>query len=156
MEAAPRRLNRNECLDHLATRSVGRVAVTIHALPAIIPVNYGMLGDAVVFRTESDGPLARACANAVVAFEVDEVAPDGSGGWSVLVVGVADQLSPSAELRANRLALVSTGAGGRSEFVAITGAQITGRRIRAVPHPIGAAAAPAGAYEYDGLTADLG
>ena len=40
-----------ECLRLLATVPVGRVGVTIDALPAVLPVNFVMTGGAVVFAS---------------------------------------------------------------------------------------------------------
>ena len=112
-------LSREDCLAMLADHSVGRIAVTSHALPVIVPVNYALSGHTVVFRTEPGGMLARACADAVVAFEVDELARDGSSGRSVLVVGVATLLTGSQALRATELRLVSARGEGLDQFIGI-------------------------------------
>lgn len=129
-------LDRDECLHRLRGAAVGRVAVTHQALPAIVPVNYAVVGSSVVFRTEAGGMLARACDNTVVAFEVDDLARNGRTGWSVLVVGVAELLSGSAAVRAVETGLVSAAGEGRDQFVAVTIGQLTGRRI--VPARVGA------------------
>lgn len=126
-------LDRDESLRRLRGTSVGRLAVTHQALPAIVPVNYVVVGSSVVFRTEPGGMLARACDNTVVAFEVDDLAPDGRTGWSVLVVGVAELLSGSAAVRAVETGLVSAAGQGRDQFVAVTIGQLTGRQIVPVP-----------------------
>jgi nitroimidazol reductase NimA-like FMN-containing flavoprotein (pyridoxamine 5'-phosphate oxidase superfamily) len=123
------RMSRGECLSELADRTVGRVAVTSHALPVIIPVNYVPHGNGVIFRTKSDGLLARACDGNVVAFEVDEVSPDGFGGWSVLGVGVASLLTGSEAIRAAQLGLVSAIGQERDQFVRIEFGRLSGRRI---------------------------
>src|SRR3982751_6211871 len=107
METPARALSWAECLDHLRNATVGRVGVTHRALPAIVPVNYALPGGKVVFRTEPEGMLASACASSVVAFEVDDVAPDGRSGWSVLAVGVAELLDGSAAVRAAETGLVT-------------------------------------------------
>src|SRR3954449_13239817 len=94
------------CRDLLASGRVGRVAVTADALPVIAPVNYVVDGSSIVFRTKRDGLLARACDDAVIAFEIDEVAADGSGGWSVNVVGIASLVSDSEHVRELQLGIV--------------------------------------------------
>src|SRR4051812_25913085 len=63
-----------ECRRLLAAGKVGRVSVTSDALPVIAPVNYVLDGNTIVFRTRHDGMLARACQDAVIAFEIDELA----------------------------------------------------------------------------------
>jgi uncharacterized protein len=127
------RMMRPECIRRLAEHSVGRLAVTAHALPAIIPVNYALRDHSIVFRTKGDGLLARACDESVVAFEVDELAADGSGGWSVLVVGVAHLLAGSQAVRAARLDIVSAMGEGRDQFIGIDIGRVSGRRVGAQP-----------------------
>lgn len=82
-------LGRDECLLRLGRRGIGRVAVTVGALPAIFPINYAIHDGDVYFRTASGTKLATAARNAVVAFEVDEVDRLSHLGWSVQVVGPA-------------------------------------------------------------------
>jgi len=122
-------LTREQCLDRLRRRSIGRVAVTAQALPAIVPVNYVLHGSNIVFRTEPAGMLARGCDGAVVAFEIDAIDRDGSGGWSVLVVGFAELLDGSPALRAVETGLVSAAGDNRDQFVAISIGTISGREI---------------------------
>ena len=140
-------LARSECLDRLRSARVGRIAVTSRVLPAIVPINYTVVGNTLVFRTRPGGMLARACDNAVVAFEADEVEPDGQAGWSVLVVGVAELLEGSAAIRAVERGLVSAvgvDRDGLSRFVAITMTKVTGRLV---PHAdVAVVARPAAEY----------
>ena len=72
-----------------ATVDLGRVGVTVGALPAIFPVNYRVLDGGIVFRTAPGSKLSAATANAVVAFEIDDHDPITRTGWSVLIVGQA-------------------------------------------------------------------
>ena len=95
-----RPLSRDECLDELRSHSVGRIAVTHQALPLIMPINYVLTADAVLFRTETDGPLARACRHSVVAFEIDDLAADGRRELSVHLVGFAELVDDQAAVRA--------------------------------------------------------
>lgn len=85
-------LNRAECLALLASRPVGRVAVSAHALPAILPVTYRLLGDDVIFATGTGSKSLAVTHGNVIAFEVDDTDPATCSGWSVLVVGIARQL----------------------------------------------------------------
>jgi nitroimidazol reductase NimA-like FMN-containing flavoprotein (pyridoxamine 5'-phosphate oxidase superfamily) len=71
----------------LVTAPVGRIAVTIGALPAILPVNFALVGAHIVIRTVPGTKLDAAIRRAIVAFEVDSYAADGSSGWSVLIQG---------------------------------------------------------------------
>jgi uncharacterized protein len=121
-------LTREECLDRLRHCAVGRVAFTLDALPAVRPVNYTVSGHKILFRTAADGTLARACDGNVVAFEVDEIPRDGGAGWSVVILGVAEALDGSADLRAIETGLVSA-LEGRQRFLAISIGDITGREV---------------------------
>ena len=76
----------------MAGSRLGRIAVTIGAVPAIFPVHYRLLEGHIVFSTGDGTNLHTAAANTVVAFEVDDVDPLWTSGWSVLVVGVAREL----------------------------------------------------------------
>jgi uncharacterized protein len=129
------RMSRGDCLAGLTGETVGRVAATSQAMPVIIPVNYVLHGNAVIFRTKPDGLLARACDGNIVAFEVDVVSPDGFGGWSVLVVGRARLLSGREETEAAQLGLVSAVGGGRDQFVRIDFGRVSGRRIGSAAVP---------------------
>jgi nitroimidazol reductase NimA-like FMN-containing flavoprotein (pyridoxamine 5'-phosphate oxidase superfamily) len=122
-------MSRDECLTALRAHRVGRVSVTHQALPVIVPVNYVVDGQTVVFRTRSDGFLAAACRSNVIAFEIDDLADDGSTGWSVLVVGVADALADSERVRAAALGLASAAGDDRDHFVRVSIGQLTGRRV---------------------------
>ena len=137
MENLARSLSREECLDRLREGTIGRLAVTHRALPAIVPVNYVLSGSRVLFRTEQGGMIARACTGNVVAFEVDDLAADGCSGWSVLVVGVAELLEGSAAFRAAETGLVAAVGGDRDQFVAITIGQLSGRVVSPANDPVG-------------------
>ena len=76
-----------DALSLVASRDVGRVGVTVGALPAIFPVNHRLIDGAIVFRTGEGSKLSAAARGAVVAFEVDDFDLAARTGWSVLVVG---------------------------------------------------------------------
>jgi len=120
-----------ECLRLLASVPVGRVGVTIDALPAVLPVNFVVNGGAVVFRTVPGTKLDTATAGAVVAFEADDYGTETSSGWSVLVRGVARELTGPDELAtAHALPLESWAwDGGADRFVRIEPTVLTGRRV---------------------------
>lgn len=92
-----RRLPREECLQLLASRRVGRFAhvVSVRALD-VVPVNYLCRADgSVVFRSGPGPKLSAAERRDVVAFEVDAIDEDQMTGWSVLVLGQARKVSAS-------------------------------------------------------------
>lgn len=77
-----------ECLALLRPGGIGRVSLSIGALPAIFPVHYRVVDDDIVFRAPADhGSAPGTLDGTVIAFEADEFDPADDGGWSVLVVG---------------------------------------------------------------------
>ncbi len=86
-----RELERQECLRLLAKVPLGRIVHTRGALPAVLPVNFGLDHDgSVLLRTSAASELVRAIDGSVVAFEADEVDAATHSGWSVVVTGEAD------------------------------------------------------------------
>ena len=129
-------LPRDACVRLLASVPVGRVGVTIDALPAVLPVNFVVRDGAVVFRTVPGTKLDAATAGSVVAFEVDGYGSNSDpNGWSVLARGVAQEITDPAELAAARALPLESWAwdGGADRFVRIELTVLTGRRVRAAP-----------------------
>jgi nitroimidazol reductase NimA-like FMN-containing flavoprotein (pyridoxamine 5'-phosphate oxidase superfamily) len=124
-------LSRSECLELLSTVPVGRVGVSIGALPAVLPVNFCVTDEAVIFRSTSGAKLSAAVAGTVVAFEADHYDEAGRTGWSVLVQGRAEEITDPAGLaRAEQLPLESWALDGAADHViAVELAMISGRRI---------------------------
>jgi nitroimidazol reductase NimA-like FMN-containing flavoprotein (pyridoxamine 5'-phosphate oxidase superfamily) len=87
-DRAHHRLDPAECRRLLGTGHLGRVALSVAALPAVIPVLYRVVGDRIVFAVEPDDLYAVLCDN-IVAFEVDHVDDETNRGWTVQVVGRA-------------------------------------------------------------------
>jgi uncharacterized protein len=122
-------LTEEECRGLLCTQSVGRIAVSVGALPAILPVNYAVVDDDIVFLTGEGLKLRAALENTVVGFEVDSLDEALDYGWSVLVVGVAREVT-EAERDGIAPIRVSPWAGGdRTHLVRIHPEMISGRRI---------------------------
>ncbi|HZR13442.1 MAG TPA: pyridoxamine 5'-phosphate oxidase family protein [Acidimicrobiia bacterium] len=126
-------LSRDECMALLETASVGRVGVSVGAIPAVLPVNYVVDGDTVVFRTVPGTKLDAALTNAVVAFEADSFDGERESGWSVLVRGVAREITDETALaRVRRLPLRSWAFDGDADrFVSVDTELVTGRRVLA-------------------------
>lgn len=128
-----RDLTPEECHALLSTHGVGRVAMPGHdGRPAVVPVNYEVVGDTIAFRT-APGSVTAAAAGREIAFEVDHVDEALSKGWSVLAVGHARVVTePEAVRRLTEHAHTSPWAGGEREmWVSIRPTSLTGRRITA-------------------------
>jgi len=123
-------LSRVECLQLLAEVKLGRVGVSIGALPAILPVNYVLLGEDIVFRTGTGTKLNAALMGTVVAFEIDAADSNCGKAWSVLVVGRSEPIRDPATLdQVARLSLASWAPGPHDHVVRISAHDITGRRF---------------------------
>ncbi|MFJ7199124.1 MULTISPECIES: pyridoxamine 5'-phosphate oxidase family protein [unclassified Streptomyces] len=126
-----RDLGPEECRTLLSTHGVGRIAVSdSDGRPAIVPVNYSVIDDAIVFRT-APGSVTAAAALKKVAFEIDHVDDALSQGWSVLAVGPASIVTDrDAVRRLARDAHSRPWAGGEREmWISIRPTSLTGRRI---------------------------
>jgi nitroimidazol reductase NimA-like FMN-containing flavoprotein (pyridoxamine 5'-phosphate oxidase superfamily) len=123
-------LDRHDCLALLAGSSFGRVGITSGALPAVLPVNYRLVGEDIVFQTGHGSKLDAATTNAIVAFEVDEIDPLTHGGWSVMAVGEARKVTDAHELAALNAAGIPHWASAAIEAtVVIATTLLTGRRV---------------------------
>jgi nitroimidazol reductase NimA-like FMN-containing flavoprotein (pyridoxamine 5'-phosphate oxidase superfamily) len=130
--AAPvlRTLTAAECFDLLSPGGVGRVAFTTADGPVVLPVNYAMAGQTVVFRTAPDSLLA-GYMDGLAGFEVDRLDEALSRGWSVLVTGHAVCVTSEADVRhlEQRTNIRPWAGGARDVYVQIIPRKITGRRI---------------------------
>lgn len=93
-------LTREQSLALLRSRCVGRVSVTMRALPIILPVTYVLdaATESIVFRTGYGTKLYAAGRNSVVAFEIDDIDEETRTGWSVVAVGTAFEVTDPDEL----------------------------------------------------------
>lgn len=124
-------LEPEECLRLLRSGVFGRVALTAPTGPQIVPVNYSVVGDRVVFRTSAHSTLAEHCHHARLVFEVDHVDYEYWTGWSVMAHGRGELISDATDLE------TITGcwsprpwaAGRRNVYVGLRWAELTGRRL---------------------------
>jgi hypothetical protein len=120
----------SDCLTLLARHGLGRVSVSIGALPVIVPVTYRLAGEWIVIMTTPGTKLDAALPNAVVAFEVDDIDEAAGTGWSVMVTGVAEEITGEKELAWLRaLDLPSWGGGRGTRFVRIRCREASGQRV---------------------------
>jgi uncharacterized protein len=91
-------LSEDECWELLRAGQVGRVGLSVRALPVILPVNYQAIGNKIRFWTGPGLKLQNIQTRAVVAFEVDGFNKRDKTGWTVLAVGLAIEVTDSAGL----------------------------------------------------------
>lgn len=121
-------LDRDESLRLLAAKKVGRLAFVHDGAPLIIPMNFTLADERIVFRTLAHGAGARAV-DAPVAFEVDDIDDFLEAGWSVVVSGTAELLSEAELSRLRGAAPEPWAEGPRTLFVAVPISSITGRQL---------------------------
>jgi transcriptional regulator with XRE-family HTH domain len=124
-------VDRFECLQLLAPGGIGRIAYTTSDGPMILPVNFGLAPDGVVFRTAVDSPLASQAGH-LVAFEGDGVDEVKSEGWSVVVVGALRKVTDEAEvdLLAGWTGVESWAGSRRDTYLCVGLDRVSGRMIR--------------------------
>jgi nitroimidazol reductase NimA-like FMN-containing flavoprotein (pyridoxamine 5'-phosphate oxidase superfamily) len=123
-------LSREDCLRLLATAVLGRVAVTSRALPTIVPVNFHFDGRQILIRTGRGTRLDAGTRDAVVAFEADEVTNGSNSGWSVVVTGIARELTdPDQIAAAQHPPLACWASASDDRLVAISTDVVSGRRV---------------------------
>jgi hypothetical protein len=123
-------LDRHTCLELLGGARLGRLGLSLGALPTILPINFRLVDDRIGFRTGAGTKLDAATNRSVVAFEVDDIDPLWHSGWSVVVTGLAHEVTDPedrARLDAANIPYWAPSAGDR--IVGISTEMISGRRI---------------------------
>ncbi|MFK4145350.1 pyridoxamine 5'-phosphate oxidase family protein [Streptomyces sp. NPDC004065] len=123
-------LSPRECRALLSTHGVGRIALTTPDGPAVLPLNYDVVDDALVLRT-APGTVPASAVGTEVAFEVDHLDETMSQGWSVLAVGRAEAVTDPGEVDrlAGRVRSEPWAGGARTLWLRIRPDRLTGRRI---------------------------
>ncbi len=125
-------LAEDECISFLESRELGRIAFAFDGRVEIFPVNYGMDGRTIVFRT-SPGTKLTAVTKTAVSFEVDSWDSRSGMGWSVVARGRAHDISAGPGDAPQRLWPVledPTAPSDRWHWIAIAPDQISGRRFQ--------------------------
>jgi nitroimidazol reductase NimA-like FMN-containing flavoprotein (pyridoxamine 5'-phosphate oxidase superfamily) len=125
-------LTLEECLDRLRSTPVGRIAFVERGGPVILPVNHGIDGTDVVFRTTLGSKLQVAEDHGTVAFEVDGIDTRTHRGWSVLVKGVARPVYEADTIERYEALHVSSWAGidpAEAVWIRLRPDEVTGRQI---------------------------
>jgi uncharacterized protein len=123
-------LDEAECRRLLATASIGRVAFTEGAMPAIQPASFAVSGNDVLIPTGLGSKMAAGSRGAVLAFEVDDYDLTERTGWNVTVIGPSRLISDSRHVTAlNALGVLPWAPATTHCYIALHMAVVRGRRI---------------------------
>ena len=125
------RLGREECLEYLASAKLGRIGLTVRALPAIVPIRFALAGGDVVFRAPSDSELRQRAKDSVVAFQADHHGDDTGIAWTVQAQGLCQEVDHPREIeRLQELPLPTWRAGPPGDsWLRLPLQRLTGQRI---------------------------
>jgi nitroimidazol reductase NimA-like FMN-containing flavoprotein (pyridoxamine 5'-phosphate oxidase superfamily) len=122
-----------ECLELLQSHDLGRIALVDQEVhPLIFPVNYFFDEGVIVFRT-APGTKLNLAPGAYVGFEIDGWDPEEGTGWSVLVKGIAHDMTSPRGAPTGRMRFWPVrpmAPGSREHWVGIRANEITGRKFR--------------------------
>lgn len=122
-------LTDDQCLALLQTESLGRVGLSVGALPAIFPVNYRLVDGDILSRTGEELKRRAAMHGNVVCFEVDHIDWPMAEGWSILIVGMAVEIIDPAAHDLQDLRFTPLAGDSRGHLVRIRPEMMTGRKI---------------------------
>lgn len=130
--AEPVELTLEECLELLNAGVLGRVAMSTPMGPRIVPVNYAMYEDQIVFRTTPYSELGTYGWNTDLAFEVDHIDYERRQAWSVVAVGRCEAVDdPETAEQLGLASMPAPWAGGhRPLCMRLRWRSLTGRLVR--------------------------
>jgi nitroimidazol reductase NimA-like FMN-containing flavoprotein (pyridoxamine 5'-phosphate oxidase superfamily) len=131
-------LERDACLELLASATLGRLAVTLpNGQPVIRPVNYvfDRPSQSIVFRTGAGSKFHALVRSKRAAFEVDGIDAAERTGWSVIVQGVTEEITDRAELERLRTAPLETWVpDDKPHWFRLRAFTVTGRQVQRLMH----------------------
>lgn len=126
-------LDRAECLALLVGARFGRLAVSLPDRPPVIrPVHYlfDEPSQSVVFKSAHGSKLGALLRTQQAAFEIDGFDAAGTSGWSVVITGVAEEVTSRADLeRFASSGIESWAAGEQASVVRVRAFTVSGRRV---------------------------
>ena len=126
-----RELTVDECVELISASVVGRAAICTPSGPHVVPVNFAVDHDSIVFRTTPYSVLGTYGWAGDMAFEVDHIEVEKHQGWSVVAVGRGEMVEDVEEIEEIRWAHEPKpwADGTRPLYVRLRWREITGRRI---------------------------
>lgn len=126
-DGVTRELTQDECWAELRSDEFGRLAYRLGDEVNLVPVNYTVDGDTLLFRTAEGSKLLGVVMHPEVVFEIDHF--DETRAVSVVVRGEARKLEEDEEQRAENVPLRPWVDTLKYNVVEIRPTQLTGRRF---------------------------
>jgi hypothetical protein len=125
-------LDREACLAMLDRTRIGRIGVSVGALPAIVPVDFVVVGETVAFPAEDPSAVQGSVDGVVLAFEVDGQSATGALDWTVMVRGISREVDTLPELAQfqTKWTLRQPTCAVPTRFIAVPTTIISGHRLR--------------------------
>ncbi|MGD0937980.1 MAG: pyridoxamine 5'-phosphate oxidase family protein [Streptosporangiaceae bacterium] len=129
-DSGPTMIPADECLRLLTSVSVGRIAYTKKALPAVEPVRFAVDGNEIVIRIDTGSTLSATIPDTIVAFQAEHLDDETRTGWTVNVVGSAHEVTEPGDITRLRGSGPPTWALARGDqFIRIAPGIVTGREL---------------------------
>jgi hypothetical protein len=123
-------MDRDECVERLHSRDLGRIAVVVDGHPVISPVTFAVVDELIVFRVGKRTKLAGALRGGPVSFEVDDADLAAGTGWSVVVTGWARvATTPAQAEHFATLGLPAWAPDDDDDWIVVHPERISGRRL---------------------------
>jgi uncharacterized protein len=127
-------LHLGDCFGLLKSVPVGRIGFVAGGEVVMLPVNFLVDGQDVVFTTGAGSKLSSVEVGHYVGFEADSFDPATRAGWSVLVSGMAEIVESDEEAaRLDASGLQAWAGAAERLWVRIRPTSVSGRRIPAAP-----------------------
>lgn len=140
--AGARETTLNESWALIRQAPIGRLAVIHNGEPNIFPVNHAVEHGTVVFRT-AGGTKHSAALGTMVAFETDGYDAAAGEAWSVVVRGMAREVSEIDDAIALMgMPLLPWHPSNKPHFLRILPETVTGRRFAVAPGSISSTSPP--------------
>jgi hypothetical protein len=115
-----------DCWDLLRRASMGRIALSLGALPTIIPVQYFVTNHELAICLGQFAVPDKSVSSAILAFAADSVDSSSRSGWSVQVQGIA-------RLPGGGGVDFDCGQPAAGKMVLLTPSVVTGQRLQLCP-----------------------
>ena len=123
-------LELDDCMRLLRDHYVGRIGLSVGALPVVVPVNYAVSETHLVMCSEPGLKLEAARKGVVACLEIDDFDPLSHEGWSVLVTGRLVELTDPGDIsQAQQLPLSPWTPMSDPHYLSLSTELVTGRRL---------------------------